>query len=282
MSNYFKNFPVVDYRFGNNELPVQFQHLGTYIDIIDQVKEYSMFYESYFIPNGMRPDQVSSVLYGTPNNYWTFWLLNESLRISGWPLKDQDVYSKAKEYYPNISLTTNGVVFTKETNVIPLCSDQWFKVGNYIYSDETKDVGKILKIEQELGIITTDMKLDIRHPDSVVVIDEYSALKILSNPTEDLKPLNRYSKIDIIKVQEQFDAPHHYEDFTTKEWMYPAIISSPPGFFINQKSVNEKQSISNYERLLEINSEQKIISVIKSDVINTIVTEFNTLLKEVK
>ena len=64
--------------------------------------------------------------------------------------------------------------------------------------------------------------------------------------------------------------------------MYPAIISSPPGFFINQKSVNEKQSISNYERLLEINSEQKIISVIKSDVINTIVTEFNTLLKEVK
>ena len=80
MSNYFKNFPVVDYRFGNNELPVQFQHLGTYIDIIDQVKEYSMFYESYFIPNGMRPDQVSSVLYGTPNNYWTFWLLNDITR----------------------------------------------------------------------------------------------------------------------------------------------------------------------------------------------------------
>ena len=38
MSNYFQDFPVVDYYFGDEETTTRFQHLGTAVDILEQVK----------------------------------------------------------------------------------------------------------------------------------------------------------------------------------------------------------------------------------------------------
>ena len=69
MSNYFRYFPTVDYKFGEESTTTRFQHLGTYVDIIDQVKEYSVYYQSYNIRNGERPDQLSYSLYDDPDYY---------------------------------------------------------------------------------------------------------------------------------------------------------------------------------------------------------------------
>jgi len=295
MSNYFKNFPMVDYRFGDNEEPVEFQHIGTYIDAVDQVKEYSIYYEAYTIQDGQRPDQISSTLYGTPNNYWTFWLLNDSLRTGGWPLSDHEVFSKSKEYYPNISFVTDGVTSALEEYIsydtsgeisvswiesgieTQLCADDWFKVGNYIYFRNSRSSGKILAINQDLGIITTDAKnVFFRSDDIVEVIDKESALKIMTD--KEYEPLYKYSKMYITKIYNQHEAPHHYENFVTKEWIKPKLSSEAPFPIIQNMSTIE--SISNYENLVNTNVAQKTISVIKKDVITTVVGKFNELLKE--
>ena len=68
MSNYFRNFPVVDYKFGDELTFNQFQHIGTAVDILDQVKEYSVYYMTYNIRNGERPEQLSYQLYGDVNH----------------------------------------------------------------------------------------------------------------------------------------------------------------------------------------------------------------------
>jgi len=299
MSNYFKYFPKVDYRFGNNEAAVQFQDIGAYIEVVDRVKEFSIYYEAYNIQNGMRPDQVSLELYGTPNYYWTFYLLNESLRTNSWPIRDADVYPKAKEYYPHMAFTTNAIVTLKTPIInkyptvpgaeeiywvptgqeIQLCTDKNFVVGSWIYFRESKAVGKILKIDQDLGLVTTDaVGIDFRVDEIVDSIDEESALKIQGGD-KDFDPTFRRAEMDVHKVYDQWDSPHHYEDITTKDWVNPSINILPP-YAINQDSINTKQSVSYYQRLDETNNEQKVISVIRRSNINSIVGEFNRLMKE--
>ena len=104
--SFFRNFPTVNYFFGNEISPAVFQNLTTYIDLIDQVSDQSSFYEEYYIPDGYRPDVVSYDLYGTTDFYWTFALLNSKLRLQGWPLDEVEVYEAAKKYYPNLVLFT--------------------------------------------------------------------------------------------------------------------------------------------------------------------------------
>jgi hypothetical protein len=297
MSNYFKNFPKVNYRFGNNESPVEFQNISAYIDIIDQVKEYGIFYESYNIQNGQRPDQISFELYDTPNYYWTFYLLNDSLRTGGWPISDASVYLKAKEYYPHVAFTTDGTCILKESLTIinskkeeeifwipslkqvSLAMDKNFVVGSWIYFRNSKTVGKILKIDQDLGLVTTDaVGINFILDDVVDSIDEESA-QIILNGNKDFVPTYKLAEMSIHKVYDQWDSPHHYENPVTKDWIYPTVSAAPP-WFIDQNSVTTRQSVSYIERLLETNDDQKIISVLKPDIIREVVKDFNRLIRE--
>ena len=108
---FFRNFPIVDYKFGDEINPAAFQNLTAYIDIVDQVKDDISFYEKYYIKDGMRPDTLSYELYGTTNYYWLFYLVNDKLRQQGWPLNEQEIYSLGRQYYPNTTLsTTNSLV----------------------------------------------------------------------------------------------------------------------------------------------------------------------------
>lgn len=104
--SFFRNFPFVNYLFGDEVNPSVFQNLSTYIDIVDQVKDDISVYENYFIKDNVRPDVLSYELYGTLDYYWLFYLVNDSLRQQGWPLSETEIFSKAKEYYPNTTLFT--------------------------------------------------------------------------------------------------------------------------------------------------------------------------------
>lgn len=109
--SFFRNFPIVNYKFGDEPAPALFQNITAYVDLIDQVSDNTSFYETYTIMDGERPDVLSYKLYGTTDYYWSFFLLNEKIRIQGWPLGNQEVYTKAMEYYPNTTLLTTDPMF---------------------------------------------------------------------------------------------------------------------------------------------------------------------------
>ena len=308
MSNYFENFPVVDYRFGNERTFTQFQHIGTAVDILEQVRQFEVYYLNLEIQNGERPDQLSYRLYDTPNYYWTFFLLNDHLRTTGWPIRDADVWPKAQEYYPNTVLQTYGVTQDKSPKLIgdsqiywlpdgdqkPLAQSTYFVPGNYVWFQNSHTAGKILKVDPRMGTITTDAK-GIRGAEQMIeVIDQIDASIVLNDP--DYIPQKRYSEMAIARdqknrasVMDEFDAPHHYEDFEGN-WIYPKWSKEAPYPLIHFKDIsvdeeggsdiNTINSVSNYQRLREINQEQKTISVIKQDSIRFIVREFNNLLKQ--
>ena len=294
MSNYFKDFPLVDYRFGDEKTSVQFQHLGTYVDIIDQVKGLNVYYQTYHIQNGERPEQLSFRLYNDVNYYWTFFLLNDHLRQKGWPIRDADIFPKAQEYYPNTVITTTAVTQEKAPKLIdtgnnivvewlptdeksPLCKSRSYKVGNYVYFQYSKVAAKILKIDQQLGMVWLDIKSNkIRSLDKVMeTIPEVEALKVMNDP--EYLPVLKFEELEMVRVYDEFDAPHHYED-ADGNWIYPSYEATYP-YKMNQSSVNTINSVSHYQRLLDQNEEQKAISIIKEDVIDQIASEFRRLLR---
>ena len=105
--SFFRQFPFVDYNFGDEVSPSVFQNISVYIDLLDQVAQDASFYEKYTIIDGERPDTLSYKLYNSTEYYWTFYLLNENLRQQGWPLSFQDVEKKVKEFYPHTVLVTD-------------------------------------------------------------------------------------------------------------------------------------------------------------------------------
>jgi hypothetical protein len=106
--SFFRNFPIVGYRFGDEITPTLFQKITSYIDLVDQVSDDTSVYEFYTIIDGERPDVLSYKLYQTQDFYWTFYLLNEKIRIQGWPLTSQEIYTLSKLYYPNTTVVTNS------------------------------------------------------------------------------------------------------------------------------------------------------------------------------
>lgn len=290
MSNYFENFPKVDYKFGDELTTARFQHIGTYVDIVDQIKDLSAYYQTYVIQNGERPDQLSYRLYDNVNYYWTFYLLNDNLRQLGWPIRDADIFPKAQQYYPNTVLAVDGVVRGLDIELVndeivhyptgtqtPLCKSSEFVAGNYVWFKNSKTAGKILKIQQDMGFLFTDAQ-GIRGTtidQSVISIPEAEGLKVIAN--EDYIPQVQYGEMEYTKKHDEFDAPHHYED-ASNNWIYPSYGSTYP-HPIDHRSVNTVNSVSYYERLIQINDDARVISVIKRDTITTIASELVRLLK---
>lgn len=190
-TNFFTNFPKRDYRFGDNEYAVRFQDLSVYIDILDQVRQYSSFYESYQIQNNERPDHVSYNLYRTEEHYWTFFLLNEHLRLNGWPMDNWRLFRQVKEYYPHIVCMSEGSVFRRQLDRYDSMSTcDHFKEGNLLWFPQSQKAGEILKVNHNLGQIWVDMVDEGKLP-----IEQIGTLLYSITP-DDLIALNNFIALD--------------------------------------------------------------------------------------
>ena len=104
--SFFRNFPIINYKFGSETFNTSFQNLTTYIDLIDQLADDASYYEKYYIQDNTRPDTLSYELYGTTDFYWMFYLLNTDLRVQGWPMNSYELLDYAKSIYPNVTIIT--------------------------------------------------------------------------------------------------------------------------------------------------------------------------------
>lgn len=162
--SFFRNFPLTRYYFGDETRGAIFQDLTVYIDLIDQLSDNTHFYEYYNIIDGTRPDVLSHMLYGDDRYYWTFYLLNEKLRVQGWPLSIQDIYKYRKQYYPNLVLNISDPMY-----------DEFFVGDVCAAADETafNDYqvtfvnppfkAKILEKNYDLGQMTVSPMREIRN-----------------------------------------------------------------------------------------------------------------------
>ena len=245
--NYFKNFQFTEYKFGDNTAQFDlFNNLTQYVDLIDQIKNNIAFTEEYQILSGDRPDMVSHKLYGTMDYYWTFYLMNDHLKLSGWPLNNDEILTQVKSKYPNRVLTT-----TSEIGAL-------FPVGQVIEGQSSSSIGKIVKRNLDLGQLFVELTTGTKFTGGETI--SYVDTGAMGSPTRTLT---------ITGETEQFIAVHHYEDNGVQVDIDPF---SGPGASLTP--------ITYRDRLETRNDELRRIVVINPDNIVSVVSEFQKFLTQ--
>jgi len=202
MAEFFRNFPIVAYDFGNETEPAIFQDISAYIKVIDDIKDDIAFYTTVHIQDYDRPDNFSYKLYGTTEFYWTFYYLNTDIRESGWPIPYQDLLPKAKKDYPHQVVTTTGDI------------SKTFLPGHTVTGSVSGSTGTVIKRYLDLGQIVIDSANNF-------------------NAGETLTPsINGVAQTaDIILVTsdtEQYNSVHHYEN-ASGEYVDIGLVPSGTG-----------------------------------------------------
>ena len=232
---YFRNYPKIPYKFGDEDYSIQYPDISIYVDVVDQVKQNIAFYKEYYIPDGERPDTLSYRLYGNSEYYWTFFLLNPNLRLRGWPLDQRDIRNYVRKKYPYTTLTTYDL--------------------SKVYTDFL--VGQSISMQTGETVTVVDRNLDQGQ-----IIVEY----VSGDNTNTLARLTDDPSVTFtVQAQsEQYISTHHYED-TDGNWVDIDPEAPRPSTLVNISWVEY------YER---VNTENRQINVIREDVIGSIVRDF--------
>lgn len=237
MSNYFKDFPKVFYKFGSNEQPVYFQKLTKYSDIVDTIKDKIGAYIEYEILDFDRPDTLSYKLYGKSEYDWTFFLMNDRLRETGWPMPLQHLY----DFAVNDAYTG----YVAQLNISTLDS------ASTLASVFT--AGKSVIVN---GINATVERRDLENKQVYLLAD--SDITVSTSLTIDSQT------ISLTNVVNEYNAVHHYIN-DSDEWIDAFSTDTT------------KVPVTNLEHLVNENDLSKKIRIIKKQNIESAVSEFKRL-----
>ena len=150
---FFQQFPKIPYDFGSNGIDTNVVDLFRFVKANEQYFNEIATYIDYQIRDGERPDIVSNSLYGTPEYYWVFFLINEHLKngISGWPMPDQELIEYIAEEYPGIMIETrpyiardgDGLILPGERGY-PNSLANRFKFGETIFGSTSSARGIVI------------------------------------------------------------------------------------------------------------------------------------------
>jgi len=244
--NFFKHFPEIEYKFGNEANPDIFRNITLYADVIDQVKDNTSLYEDYTVIENERPDQLSFRFYGSSNFHWTFYLMNDKLRESGWPLSNAQLLEYVKERYKNKTITTLSTIINFPT---------FFKTGDTISGRTSGATGTITHKDFNLGQLTVSV-----NGSTQFIVGE----NIETTGTSELVLIGSY--------EDEYLAADHYENSSGE---YVDIIDAN-GAASNAALYTE---VTILDKLHEQNDELKQIRVVKPSRINEIVSSFKEAIR---
>jgi len=180
--SYFNDFPLQFYSFGDGEESALVQNIAVYVDILDEIKTNSAFYQDHYIQGGERPDQTAFMLYKNPHLHWTFYFMNDKIREQGWPVAYNDVVKRVKSDYPDYVLTTQDSIHSI------------LAIGDTITGAMSQAVGIIKYKNLDLGQIYVEVQGNVKFQQSEMVVSNTD--------------INEY--VDIIASTQGYLATHHY------------------------------------------------------------------------
>jgi hypothetical protein len=107
--NYFNKFPKVLFDVNNDGTFSVLTDITKTVDINTFDEDSITYYTFQEIGDGERPDNLSYSLYGTPQYYWTFFVINDSLKAglsNSWPLNSHAFESMMVKEYDDYSAIT--------------------------------------------------------------------------------------------------------------------------------------------------------------------------------
>lgn len=198
---FFQQFPKTVFDFQNNGIDTTIVDLFRFVKAEDIVSDDLSIYTYYQVRNGDRPDIVSSLLYNTPEYYWTFFILNEQLKsgLSGWPMSTEQFQTYMETEYSGIVITTRPVIVRDGDGIITEYRNSLadrFQIGETVIGSISGATGRLVSTDAQLGqILLADV-------DGYFEANEL----IIGQSTSD--------SVRSFAVYNHAEAPHHYEDDT--------------------------------------------------------------------
>lgn len=107
--SFFKQFPRVPYDFKQSGVLQDMVDIFRFVRPLPAFLDDAIAYRFYEVKNGERPDIVSQRIYGNPNYYWTFFVVNDHLHdgYNAWPLSQEDLYTYMEKEYEGYVIETD-------------------------------------------------------------------------------------------------------------------------------------------------------------------------------
>ena len=117
--SFFNNFPYTAYDLNNDGLQRLIHNIFRFVDVndinIDDITEHNY----HIIADGDRPDNVSKSLYGSPDYYWTFFIVNDFLKdgMKAWPKSDKVFRDWVADEYGQYTVHQYNPIYNESTNI---------------------------------------------------------------------------------------------------------------------------------------------------------------------
>lgn len=110
MSNYFKDFPIIDYNFQRRGTLIKTVNTTKRFTILHKVLDNITLYHQYLIKEGQRPDIVSDLLYNSVDFDWLILMVNQRFDpYYQWPLFYNEFNQYLEDKYGSVSASTQLV-----------------------------------------------------------------------------------------------------------------------------------------------------------------------------
>lgn len=239
---YFKDFPIAEYFFGDETKAALFTDLSSYVSIIDSLKDASSFYNEYYIQNGERPDQLAFKLYDDPSLHWTFYAMNDKLRERGWPLTNREINAQIERDFTYYVLVTKSALAGK------------FKIGQTIEGTNSAATGTIVHRNLDLGQL---------------FLSNTSGTFIANEVVESTNADGFLETITSASYSSEALAIHHYEN-ASGEWV-DIDPSVGAGALLT--------AVTNTDHYINKNEDLKSIRIIKPTAITDVVDAFKEAIR---
>ena len=216
MSQYFSNFPTIKYDLFFDKQKTDVVDIFRVVKVKRKFRDDITFYTFYEIQDGERPDVISTKLYGTPDYYWTFFMINDHLvNVSyDWPLSTPELHQKIDMKYTGTVLTTNENISTK------------FIKNNTIQGLISGARAKVLDKDPNNGLIRIE-------PISRTFV-----------PNEIVRDIATNEFVTITGQVEWKYAPHHYENVNGDYVLKNSVGATPVS--------NEEYELAEHEKRTKI------------------------------
>lgn len=284
--DFFKKFPLVDFDIKKDGTVQKMVDVFRSVRPVEEFLDDPAAYRLYEIRNGERPDIVSTRLYGSPEFYWTFFVINEFLHdgYRAWPLPEEDLLEYILTEYDGYAITTQPTFIEDQADSIA----GKFALGEVITGNRSGAQGTLVKKNVDMNqLIVQNVTLGTAgiHPvtgsDSNVVggafIGDVSAGD--NNPTEPIAGGTSGDVVASYRVFKYADAPYYYYNILDPD-KKPVSNAAFLGDVAGTVSEGSLAFETYRTHEIELNEERSRIRYISPEFINQFVDKFETLIND--
>tara|TARA_Y100000114_G_scaffold73374_1_gene67229 strand:- start:4599 stop:5522 length:924 start_codon:yes stop_codon:yes gene_type:complete len=261
---FFNNFPNTKYDFEGQGKLQNIKNIFRSVRALPEFIDEFTGYKLYDVINGERPDIVSQKLYGRPDFYWTFFVVNDFLHdgYRAWPMSQEDLLQYFDTHYEGFVITTDPKIVPDADGLDTIVDSiaGKFDLGEILHGGTSGAKGTLTKKDIDMNqLIIQDVTLGSagKHPISGADDASITGGQFIAN--EAIIQNSNTEQVQSHIVYKYIDAPYQY--YATTDSVNQRSVTNRT--FINS---SEKEQIAIDPNNSEANSDGQVFRTINNTV----------------